>query len=185
LAEEAVIDYEFAKVSYLTTDREKFLNRAQTLLREAKDAEKLYLLAVNCANSAQTIYIESGKMTLQNFQFLEEEFIDYSQNCLRKFFIFSSSGMKNILDDDQRMQKLIENISIEGDIDEYIRKNTTNMYPPDYIPYIPYKIAIRSTPIEQHPLSSESVFNVISTLQSTFEKIDGEPVNLLLYSLMY
>jgi hypothetical protein len=119
-------------------------------------------------------------MTLQNFQFLEEEFIDYSRNTLRKFFIFSNSGLKNILEENQKMQKMIEAISVEKDIEEYIKKNSADKSPPDYIQYIPYKIVIRSKPLENIPLGSEAVFNVIKILQSTFEKIDGEPVFFLI-----
>lgn len=173
-----MVDYEFARLSYLQYEKEKYFNKSQSLLKEAKEAEKSYLLAVASANHAQNIYIEGGKMTLQNFQFLEEEFIDYCQNSLRKFFIFSNTGIKNILEDNLKMQKIVEKINIEDDIKKFIQRNSTGKNQPEIIEYIPYKIAIRYKPREEISLDSESVFNIITTMQNTFEKIEGEPVKL-------
>jgi hypothetical protein len=169
-----MVDYEYAKLSY-SMDKEKYLNKSINLLKEAKEVDKNYLLAIENANNIQKKYITSGKMTLQYFQTLDQELIEYSQDCMRKFFIFNNTGLKSILEDNYTMQKIIEKVSMKNDIDEYIISHTTNKHPPSDIQYTPYKISIRNK-LEDQSLDSEAVFNVISALYNTLDKIDGEQV---------
>jgi hypothetical protein len=145
-------------------------------MRDSKEAERNYILAIENANNIQNDYITYGKSTLQYFQSLEEEFIDFTQNAMRKFFIFTNTGMKNILEENYTMQNTVEKISIENDINDYTIKNSTYLLPPEPVQYVPYKINLRSVPIEEIPLSSEAVLGIISTIYNTFEKIKGEPV---------
>jgi hypothetical protein len=165
-----------SRLNYPNIDTDKYLIKSNCLLKEAKDFERNYISAIENANKIQNSYITCGKNTLQNFQFLEEQFIDYTQNCFRKFFVFSNSGLKNILEDNYTIQKVVEKISILDDINEYITKNATNRIPPSPIEYTPYKINIRSMPADENKLDTESMYNIVSTFYNTFEKIEGEPV---------
>jgi hypothetical protein len=63
----------------------------------------LYLKSIANANQARLTYIEYGRTTLQNFQFLEEEYIEFNKNIMRKFFIYSTSCAKMIIHDNTKM----------------------------------------------------------------------------------
>lgn len=173
-AEIATVDCELSKVTYVAPQqKEKFLLKSTTMLKEAKDAEKIYLNSLKYTNNVRMIYIETSLSIMQSFQMLEEDFINYIQNLMRKFCIYSAANHTNNTFDIEKLHTKIEKINQNADIMNFIESNKTNLITPPKIEYLPYSIELRNTPIEQHHYPPEIVFNVIVTLQETFEKIEN------------
>lgn len=170
-AEAAVLDAEIAKSTNITpNEKEKFINKANSALKDAKESEKTYISNLNFANSVRVAYIEGMKSILFNYQYLEEEFIEYTKNVLRKLCFFSNASSKNILFDIDKCREKIEEINMKNDISNFIEANQTNAVPPLQIEYVPYSIFLRSKPIEEFNYPLEVIYNVIVSLQSSFEK---------------
>ena len=61
-AENSKIDSECARLSYIhQSEKDKFHNKFQNFLKEAKEAEKNYLSSISAANSSLHLYVENGK----------------------------------------------------------------------------------------------------------------------------
>jgi hypothetical protein len=106
-AENSKLDAELARKSYIPQiEKDKFILKANNYLKEAKEAEMGYIKTITYANQVRLYYIDAGKTTLQNFQFLEEEFIDFNKNLMRKFFIYSTSCAKMIIHDNDKMREV-------------------------------------------------------------------------------
>ena len=109
------------------------------LLKTAKENEKNYISLINDINNKQDEYIEIKKKNLNELKDMEEEiglFIKYS---LRKYIVYQVSYIRNFQYDIDKKAKIMENINIIKDINEFIYKNTTKDIPPfkhDYIPYL-------------------------------------------------
>jgi hypothetical protein len=110
------LDSELARLSYIPQlEKDKFIQKSNNHLKEAKDAELIYLKTIHTANQTRLYYIETGRNTLQNFQFLEEEYIEFNKNIMRKFFIYSSSAAKMVIHDNDMMREVSDvNLTLES-----------------------------------------------------------------------
>jgi hypothetical protein len=170
-AELKKLDSELAKLSSIPlSDKESFHTKSTSALKEAKEAERQYISALNYTNLVRSAYIDGSKSVLYNFQLLEEELIDFSKNILRKFFILSNKKYKECLYETEQNYEQIEKINMQNDINTFIEMNQTFSVPPGQIEYVPYSIYLQSKPYEDFNYPADVIYNVIVTLQSLFEK---------------
>jgi hypothetical protein len=102
------LDSELARISYIPQiEKDKFLIKANNYLKEAKENEIAYMKSITWANQVRKYYIECGNMMLQNFQLLDEEYIEFNKNIMRKFFIYSTSCAKMVIHDNDKMREVI------------------------------------------------------------------------------
>ena len=178
-AELTKLDSELAKLSYIPqNEKEKFVNKCNSALKDAKEAEKNYLAFLQIANETRCSYIEGSKHVLDRFEILEEEFIKYNKNIMQKFYIFSNATFKNILFDTEKAYSNVEHIDTRIDIDRFIIKNKSNQMPPEEIEYVPYSIMLRNKSTVESNYPVDVVYNVIVTMQSLFVKVENEYVFL-------
>ena len=109
------------------------------LLKTAKESEKNYISLINDINNKQDEYIEIKKKNLNELKDMEEEIGLFIKDSLRKYIVYQVSYIRNFQYDIDKKAKIMENINIIKDINEFIYKNTTKDIPPfkhDYIPYL-------------------------------------------------
>ena len=109
------------------------------LLKTAKENEKNYISLINDINNKQDEYIEVKKKNLNELKDMEEEIGLFIKDSLRKYIVYQVSYIRNFQYDIDKKAKIMENINIIKDINEFIYKNTTKDIPPfkhDYIPYL-------------------------------------------------
>ena len=109
------------------------------LLKTAKENEKNYISLINDINNKQDEYIEIKKKNLNELKDMEEEIGLFIKDSLRKYIVYQVSYIRNFQYDIDKKAKIMENINIIKDINEFIYKNTTKDIPPfkhDYIPYL-------------------------------------------------
>ena len=109
------------------------------LLKTAKENEKNYISLINDINNKQDEYIEVKKKNLNELKDMEEEIGLFIKDSLRKYIVYQVSYIRNFQYDIDKKAKIMENINIVKDINEFIYKNTTKDIPPfkhDYIPYL-------------------------------------------------
>lgn len=170
-AEIAKLDYELARLSYIPqNEKDKFNVKSSNCLKDAKEAERIYISSITYVNNVRLLFIDTSKNILVHFQLLEEEFIEFTKNTLRKFSIYTNSTSKNIQYDNDKVGMKVEAVDMPSDIQSFIESNKTNTVPPPKFEYIPYSIALRSKSIEEYNYPAEIIYNVIVELQSTFEK---------------
>lgn len=170
-AEVKILDSELAKISYISQiEKDSFQSKSTITLKEAKDAEKQYIAALNHANLVRSNYNEGSKFVLNSFQHLEEEFIEFTKNILYKFYVFSNMMNKNCLYETEVAYQQIEKISMRNDINMFIEMNQTFSVPPGQIEYVPYSIYLQSKPYEELNYPPDVIYNVIVSLQSALEK---------------
>ena len=113
--------------------------KALNSLKAAKEKENNYISLINDTNNIQEEYIETKKKNLNELQNMEENIGLYLKDSLRKYIIYQVSYTRNIQYDIDKKAKIMENINIIKDINEFIHKNTSKEIPPfkyDYIPYL-------------------------------------------------
>ena len=113
--------------------------KALNSLKAAKEKENIYISLINDINNIQEEYIETKKKNLNELQNMEENIGLYIKDSLRKYIIYQVSYIRNFQYDIDKKAKIMENINIIKDINEYIHKNTSKEIPPfkyDYIPYL-------------------------------------------------
>lgn len=170
-AELKKLDSELAKLSTIPqSEKENFHSKSSTAMKDAKDAERQYNFALNYANITRSAYIEGSKLVLQNFQSLEEEFIDFTKITLHKYFIYSNRNLTDCVYDTEYCNKIIEKIDRNNDINTFIEVNQTFSVPPVPIEYVPYSVYLQSKPYEDFNYPPDVIFNVIVSLQSNFLK---------------
>ena len=109
------------------------------LLKTAKENEKNYISLINDINNKQDEYIEIKKKNLNELKDMEEEIGLFIKDSLRKYIVYQVSYIRNFQYDIDKKAKIMENVNIIKDINEFIYKNTTKDIPPfkhDYIPYL-------------------------------------------------
>ena len=121
-----------------SVELQKLEMKTQSMLKEAKDYERLYIQTVNAANSEREMYVEIMKKTLSDFQTLEEEYIDFTKDLLRKFVIYQVALNRNMQYDIERKSNIMEGININADIQTFCNKYNTNSLPPYKFEFIPY-----------------------------------------------
>ena len=170
VAEESKLHSEVAKSNpNLSNDQKsKFANKVQLSLKEAKDAERVYIDNITTANNYRDKYTEGAKKILDEFQVMEEKYIDFSKEFLRKYFEFQFIFWKNLSNDYERKIKLIETVNTQADIKDFIEKNATNLPPPFKFEFIPYTSDVQTKFFEQKPYPIEIINNVKSFIAKTF-----------------
>ena len=109
------------------------------ILKTAKEYEKNYISLINDINNKQDEYIEIKKKNLNELKDMEEEIGLFIKDSLRKYIVYQVSYIRNFQYDIDKKAKIMENINIIKDINEFIYKNITKDIPPfkhDYIPYL-------------------------------------------------
>ena len=77
--------------------------------------------------------------------------IDLGKNIktsLIKFFTYENNFLKNMIEDIEQKEKLMDKINVVKDIDIYIKKNATNDLPPYPIEYVPYTTLVKNEKIK-------------------------------------
>ena len=113
--------------------------KALNSLKLAKENENNYISLITDINNIQEEYIETKKKNLNELQTMEEEIGLNIKDSLRKYIIYQISYIRNFQYDMNKKAKIMENINIIKDINEFIHKNTSKDIPPfkfDYIPYL-------------------------------------------------
>ena len=97
-AEENKLQTELAKLNNtIPPDQKNKLEiRAQSALKEAKEAERVYISQVNFTNSLRENYIETMKRMLNEFQSMEEKLIELIKDSLRKYVIYQVALIRNL-----------------------------------------------------------------------------------------
>lgn len=179
VAEETKLQSEVAKSNTnLSNDQKnKFLNKAQLSLKEAKEAERVYIDNVSTSNNFRDKFIEGSKKIMDEFQSMEEKYIDFTRDTMRKYFEFQFILIKNLSGEYEKKIKSIETINTLADIKEFIEKNSTNSLPPYKFEFIPYTSDVQTKNFEQTPYPIEIINNVKNFIAKTFfsEIPDTEP----------
>lgn len=155
----------------------------QSKLKEAKEYERSYIVALNSTNSKRDIYNENMKKYYNKLQVAEEEYINFLKDCLRKYIVYQVSMTRNIQYDIERKALIMEQISCKYDILCYIKNindasileinkdnylmfdnldyciNGYNLNPLDKIEFEPY-IPLLNYPLILNTLKDTSNFNL-------------------------
>jgi hypothetical protein len=168
--EEAKIKFEQAKnnINIAEANRAKFANRVSTLAKEARESESKYIDKISRANSFRDRYIDGIKNILDEFQVMEEKYIENTKEYLRKYFEYEFILIKNLSSDYERKINKVETINSQSDIREFIDKNATNVPPPFKFEFIPYSSEVEIKVSDQIPNSLELINNVKNFIASTF-----------------
>lgn len=179
-AEDSKLSSELGKLNpTLTADQKSKLEiKAQNNLKEAKDAERIYIQNVNNANNFRDIYIETMKKMLNEFQSMEEKVIDTIKDALRKYVIYQVAFIRNMQYDIEKKAGVMEGINIQSDIRSFIEKNATNALPPYKFEFVPYMTEIDSRAnVESSKYPKEVLANVKNFISNVFyiEPPESEP----------
>lgn len=82
------------------------LLRSQNLLKEAKESERAYISSLNSANNVRDIFLEGTKRILQEFQTLEEKYIEFVKDLMRKYVVYQVSNVRNLQYDIDKKAKV-------------------------------------------------------------------------------
>lgn len=170
VAEDAKLQSEMARNNQnLSNDhKNKFLNKVQQCLKEAKEAEKVYIDNINLSNSSRERYTEVAKNILDEFQLMEEKYIEQTKEFLRKFFELQFIFIKNMSAGYEKKIKTIEVINTTTDIKEFIEKNATNLLPPYKFEFIPYTSDVQTKYYEQTSYPIEVIDKVKNFISKAF-----------------
>lgn len=179
VAEDAKLQSEVARSNpNLSNDQKnKFANKVQLSLKDAKEAERVYIDNISTANNFRNKYTEGSKKILDEFQVMEEKYIEFTRECIRKYFEYHFILIKNLSSDYERKIKSIETINTQADIKDFIEKNATNLPPPYKFEFIPYTCDVQTKSYEQTPYPIEIINNVKKFIAKTFfsELPEAEP----------
>ena len=138
--------------------------KALNSLKTAKENEKNYIFLINNINNKQEEYIEIKKKNLNELKNMEEDIGLYIKDSLRKYIVYQVSYIRNFQYDIDKKAKIMENINIIKDLNEFIYKNTTKDIPPfkhDYIPYL--------SEINKNKMNSKIDKNVLDNINNFIE----------------
>jgi hypothetical protein len=177
-AENAKLDSELCKLTYIPViEREKFNLKAFNALRDAKESERQYIIALNYANAMRQLYIDTCQKVLKSFQQLEEDFIKYTKETMSNYIVYINSQLKTESFEVERVYQQVDKVNHTIDIETYINANKTDAHPPGRIEFIPYQINLRSKPIDEYEnYPSTAVYNVICSLSETLEQSQDNKV---------
>ena len=156
-------------------ENEKDINKLEKDIKEnlgfAKESEKIYLSYIKYTNRIQEEYIEIKKRNLNEIQNMEIDLGNNIKSSLAKFYSYQNNYFKNIINDGEKKEKLLDNINIKKDIEIFIKANKTPDVPPYPIEYIPY---ISKTKNEKVKSELKNLFPEEKDIQSLKTKIDKE-----------
>ena len=156
-------------------ENEKDMNKIEKDIKEnigfAKESEKIYLSYIKYTNRIQEEYIEIKKRNLNEIQNMEIDLGNNIKSSLAKFYSYQNNYFKNIINDSEKKEKLLDSINIKKDIEIFIKANKTPDIPPYPTEYIPY---ISKTKNEKVKLELKNLFPEEKDIQSLKTKIDKE-----------
>jgi septal ring factor EnvC (AmiA/AmiB activator) len=170
-AEDSKLQSELAKLNTNLNfeQKNKFEIKSQNSLKEAKDAERLYIANVNTANNIRDVYIETMKKSLNEFQNMEEKLVEMTKDSLRKYVIYQVALIRNLQYDIERKASFMEGINAQADIRSFIERNATNSLPPYKFEFIPYASEIDSrVNVESNKYPKEVLSNVKNFISNVF-----------------
>ena len=109
--------------------------------------------------------------------------IDLGKNIktsLIKFFTYENNFLKNMIEDIEQKEKLMDKINVVKDIDIYIKKNATNDLPPYPIEYVPYTTLVKNEKIKNE---IKKYFPDEKDISSLKTKVDKE-IEKFLHSIL-
>ncbi len=167
-AEDAKLQSEMAK-SLNQNEKYKIDIRAQSSLKDAKEAERFYLSTINLANNIRESFIETNKKVLNEYQKMEERLIENIKDSLRKYVIYQVALIRNLQYDIEKKASFMESINVQADIRRFIESNATNSLPPYKFEFIPYLSEIDSRiNLETNKYPKELLTNVKSFISNVF-----------------
>ena len=156
-------------------DNEKDMNKIEKDIKEnlgfAKESEKIYLSYIKYTNRIQEEYIEIKKRNLNEIQNMEIDLGNNIKSSLAKFYSYQNTYFKNIINDNEKREKLLDNINLKKDIEIFIKANKAPDVPPYPIEYVPY---ISKTKNEKVKVELKNLFPEEKDIQSLKTKIDKE-----------
>ena len=75
---------------------------------------------------------------LDEFQNMEEKYIEFTKECLRKYFELKFIMIKSMNSDYEKRVKSCDLVNTQTDIKDFIDKNATNVFPPYKFEFVPY-----------------------------------------------
>jgi hypothetical protein len=169
-AEEVKLQCEMAKFSNTNSlEKNKIETRSQNCLKDAKEAERIYLANISIANHIRESYIETTKKVMNDYQIMEERLIESIKDALRKYVIYQVALIRNLQYDIEKKANIMETINVQADIRGFIEKNTTNCLPPYKFEFIPYQSEIDSqSNLESNKYPKEVLLNLKSFISNVF-----------------
>ena len=171
---------------------QKKINKLEEQIKEnlgyAKESEKIYLSYIKYTNRIQEEFIEIKKKNLNEIQNME---IDLGKNIkasLIKFFTYENNFLKNMIDDTEKTEKLMDKIDVVKDIDIFIKNNKTNDLPPYPLEYVPYTTTVKNEKIKNEIKKFFPDEKDISSLKTKMDKeiekfldsiLDGEDEKII------
>jgi hypothetical protein len=186
--EDAKIQSEIAKNNQnLSNDQKnKFQNKVHLALKDAQDAERAYIDSISTANMLRDKYTEGSKKILDEFQVMEEKYIEFAKESMKKYFEYQFILIKNLSSDYERKIKNIETINTQADIKDFIEKNATNIPPPYKFEFIPYTCDVQIKNYEQIPYPGEIINSVKNFMAKSFmseiPEAEPDPMEAKIYS---
>ena len=146
--EEKIIEREKAKEKQDKKLEDKLQEEIKENLGYAKDSEKIYLSYIKYTNRIQEEFIETKKKNMNEIQSMEIDLGKNIKSSLLKYYSYQNTYMKNILNDTEQKEKIIDEINIIKDIDIFIKNNRTTDLPPNPIDYVPYEVNIKNEKVK-------------------------------------
>lgn len=177
LVEDSKLQCETAKnnADLSQNHKNKFNNKLNECLAEAKKAEKIYLDFLNEANAFREEYIRETKKILDDFQQMEIDCIEYVKGILASYYDIQSNLYEKMNGDYEKKKKSVEYITSHNDIKEFLAANSTNSLPPFKFDYIPFNSELQTKPIDYQSSNIEIVNNVKNFIFKSFLNEIPEP----------
>lgn len=139
------LDNAKANVSISSDQKNKLCIKYDSAFNEQKEAELAYTHQLSFTNNLRNNYIEVIKNILNEFQIIEENYIDFMKDTLRKYNFYQVPLFRNIQYDNERKKKvsilsnqIIESIEKQADVLSFIEKYSTPYSFPEKIKFQPY-----------------------------------------------
>ena len=127
---------------------DKINEEINEIIGYAKESEKIYLSYIKYTNRIQEEFIETKKKNMNEIQSMEIDLGKNIKSSLLKYYSYQNTYMKNILNDTEQKEKIIDEINIIKDIDIFIKNNRTNDLPPNPIDYVPYEVNTKNEKVK-------------------------------------
>ena len=171
---------------------QKKINKLEEQIKEnlgyAKESEKIYLSYIKYTNRIQEEFIEIKKKNLNEIQNMEIDLGKNIKTSLIKFFKYENNFLKNMIDDTEKTEKLMDKIDVVKDIDIFIKNNKTNDLPPYPLEYVPYTTTVKNEKIKNEIKKFFPDEKDISSLKTKMDKeiekfldsiLDGEDEKII------
>ena len=153
---------------------QKKINKLEEQIKEnlgyAKESEKIYLSYIKYTNRIQEEFIEIKKKNLNEIQNMEIDLGKNIKTSLIKFFTYENNFLKNMIDDTEKTEKLMDKIDVVKDIDIFIKNNKTNDLPPYPLEYVPYTTTVKNEKIKNEIKKFFPDEKDISSLKTKMDK---------------